>query len=147
MRLVLLFLILSLKSFAQNGTNYIYRTIKDDFKVIEINCTEKKYFTIYVESITDCILYKIVSLKKNEYTDNFTLIRLEKNKVYNMSLKSYFNIDKKIGDTYYPISSSNNIGCIGIEDNIKICIEDRENMDKDVFFVSELLGIYVVMHH
>lgn len=139
--MILLFLFMFIKSEAQQDTRYKYRTITDDFKVLEISCSDDRYFTIYVEGLSNGVLYKIVSLCSLDA--HSPSVKLQKDQTYHLNLKSYFNFSKKIGDIYYPISSSNYSGCIGIDDDIKICIENKENMDKDVFFISELKGLYL----
>lgn len=143
MRIILttLFLLIFINSEAQQDPLYRYRTIRDDFKILEIICTNDKYYTIYVEGASNGVLYKIVSL--HNLIIQAPSVKLEEDKTYHLCLKSYFNISKKIGDVYYPLSSSNYTKCIGIEDDIKICIENKENMDRDVFFISELEGLYL----
>lgn len=147
MRLILILFIISFNCFAQQDSIYKHRTISGDFKVIEINCKEPEYFTIYVKSLSNEFIYKIVSIKSSHTpkNDRSTVIKLKKDTVFNLNLKSYFNISKRVGNDYYPISSSNNIHCTGIGNNIKVCIENEINMDKDVFFVSELTGLYLLL--
>lgn len=143
MRMILLtlFLFMFIRSEAQQDALYEHRTIADNFKVLEISCSDDRYFTIYIEGLSNGVLYKIVSLRSLDIqTPN---VKLQKDQTYHLNLKSYFNFSKKIGDIYYPISSSNYNNCIGFDDDIEICIENKENMDKDVFFVSELKGLYL----
>lgn len=141
MRVLIIFLLIFIKSQAQKDASYKYRTVTGEFKVLEIKYSKDNYFTIYLQELSNGVLYKVVSL--DDPKTNILTPKLHKNRVYHLNLKSYFNFSKKIGNIYYPISSSNYCNCIGIDNNVEICIENKKNMDKDVFFISELKGLYL----